>query len=124
MMTGRIFVKDIVLRCNIGITDEERRKKQDVLVNILLFVDLSKAIITDDLKDTIDYTEPYNKIRLLVENKTFNLIERLANSIADICLEDKKVQKVKVRLEKLHILKDSKSAGVELEKGRNGRSRL
>lgn len=113
-MIGKIFIKDLLLRCTIGIDDQDKLTKTDELINVTLWVDFTKAVKTDSVDDSVNYATVYNKI-LALGNETFKLQETLVKKIADICLEDKKVIKVKVSTEKPHILKHTKSVGVEIE---------
>jgi len=115
---GKIFIKDLLLRCTIGIDAEEKLTKTDELINITLWVDFEKALQTDSVEDSVNYAVVYHNI-LSLEKETFNLQETLVKRIIDICLEDKKVIKVKASTEKPHILKHSKSVGVEMEKERS-----
>jgi dihydroneopterin aldolase len=114
-MTGTLFIKDLVLRCIIGINAEEKASKQDEIVNITMWVDFKTALQTDSIENAINYALIYEKILSLADKEEFDLQETLAKRIADICLADKRVLKVKVSCEKPHIFKFSKSAGVELE---------
>lgn len=114
----RLFIKDLLVRCIIGIKPEEREKKQDVMIQITLFCDLTKSCESDDIADTVDYARIKSKIVTMVEDSSFYLVEKLAQKITDICLEEKKVEKVKVRLEKPGALRFAKSVGVEINRRR------
>jgi FolB domain-containing protein len=110
----KISIEDLLLRCIIGIYDEERKNKQDVLINITLYADLKTASQSDRMEDTVDYKEIKQKIIAMVENSNFFLIERLAGKIAEICLENTRVEKVKVRVNKPGALRFAKSVAVEI----------
>jgi FolB domain-containing protein len=114
----RIFITDLLLRCIIGINPEEREKKQDVIINISLFADLSASCHSDDIKDTVDYKTIKTKVIDLVEVSSFGLVEKMAEEIAGICLADSKVLKASVRIEKPGALRFAKSVGVEITRSR------
>ena len=72
----KIHITDLLLRCIIGINDEEREKKQDVLINMTMYADLTKPGQTDDIQDTVDYKKVKQEVIRLVENSSFFLIEK------------------------------------------------
>jgi dihydroneopterin aldolase len=110
----KILVKDLVLPCNIGVTERERQEKQPVVINIIMWADTEAAIKTDNIKQTVDYRDIYLKVKELIDNNEFCLLERLAGEIAAICLSQTFVKKVTVRVDKPHALKLASSAGVEI----------
>lgn len=110
----KIFIKDLLLPCTIGVTKLEQQEKQPILINITLWADAGLAGLNDDLKQTVNYKEIYLKIIGLVESSSFNLVERLAEEIAEICLKNSLVEKVEVRAEKPKALKLAAGAGVEI----------
>jgi FolB domain-containing protein len=110
----RIHIKDLFLRCIIGINPDERIKRQDVLINITLYADLMKAGQSDDMADTVNYKQIKNRIVEMVEQSSFFLVERLAERIAESCLEDSGVQYVNVLVEKPGALRFARSVGVEI----------
>ncbi len=110
----RIFIRDLALRCIIGIYPEERREKQDLVINVEMHADLRKAGITDDLADTVDYKAVKKAILRLVEGSRFQLIESLAERIAAIALEQEKVRQVVVTIDKPGALRFAKASAVEI----------
>jgi len=112
----KIHIRDLLLRCIIGVYDSERENKQDILINIILYADLSKACETDNIDDTVDYKVIKKKIVNMVESSSFNLIERLAERVADICLENRKVRKVNVMIDKTGALRFARSVAIEIER--------
>jgi FolB domain-containing protein len=117
-MTDRIYIKDLLLRTIIGINDEERHNRQDVLINIVLFADMRTAGASDDIKDAVNYRTITKQIIRLVEGSQFYLVEKLAAEIAAICLEDPRVERVTVRVEKPGALRFARSVGVEIDRTR------
>ena len=110
----KIFIRDLALRCIIGIYPEERREKQDIVINVEMHCDLRKAGRSDDLGDTVNYKAVKKSILKLVEESGFQLIESLAESIADIALADDKVQTAVVAIDKPGALRFAKSSAVEI----------
>lgn len=110
----QIWIKDLLLRCVVGINPEEREDKQDVVINLSLFADLSKAGVSDEIDDTVNYHTIKNRIVALVESSSFHLVERLAEEIARECLTDHRVEAVKVSVEKPGALRFVRSVGVEI----------
>lgn len=115
----RIFIRNLALRCIIGIYPEERREKQDVVINVEMHCDLRPAGMSDDLKDTVDYKAIKKSILRLVESSRFQLIEALAENIAAIALADGRVQQVVVTIDKPGALRFAKSSAVEITRARS-----
>jgi dihydroneopterin aldolase/2-amino-4-hydroxy-6-hydroxymethyldihydropteridine diphosphokinase len=122
-MTDRIQIKDLLLRTIIGINDEERRNKQDVLINITLHADTRAAGASDDIADAVNYRTITKRIIRSVEGSQFFLVEKMAAEIAAICLEDPRVERATVRVEKPGALRFARSVGVEIERGRGATPR-
>jgi D-erythro-7,8-dihydroneopterin triphosphate epimerase len=114
----KIYINDLQLSCIIGVNDLERTQKQDVIINVALYADLNKPCQTDNLADSVDYKKIKKEIIAMVENSSFNLIERLADEIAKICLAHSLVKAVQVSIEKPGALRFAKSVGVEIFRNR------
>ncbi len=118
MALDRIYITELAARGIIGINAEEREKKQDIVVNITLYTDLSLSCKTDNINDTVDYKNIKKRVLDLVENSSFFLVEKLAQSIADIALSDMRILRVSVKVEKPGALRFAKTVGVEIDRGR------
>lgn len=114
----RIFLKDLLARCIIGANEAERHDKQNVIVNLVLWTDLSKGGKSDRIADTLDYSKLRNSVMDTIESSRFFLIEALAERIAEVCLAEPRVQRVQVTVEKPSALRFGKSVGVEIERER------
>jgi len=114
----RIVIKDLLARCVIGVTDEERRERQDVVINVSLSADLRKAGKSDRIEDSLDYRETKKRILSAVEASEYHLVEALAERVAEICLVEDLVQEVVVLVEKPSALRFARSVGVEIVRGR------
>jgi D-erythro-7,8-dihydroneopterin triphosphate epimerase len=116
----RVFIRDLAIRCIIGIDAHERQEKQDVLVHITMHVDLRQAGRTDALEDTIDYRALKKRILERAGQSQFHLVEALAQSIAEECLRDERVERVEVAVEKPGALRFARTVGVEIVRSRGG----
>jgi FolB domain-containing protein len=117
-MTDRILIKDLLLRTIVGINEEERRDRQDVLINIELSADTKGAGTTDDIADAVNYRTITKRVIKLIEGSQFCLVERMAAEVAAICLEDPRVEAATVRVEKPGALRFARSVGVEIQRSR------
>jgi D-erythro-7,8-dihydroneopterin triphosphate epimerase len=116
----RVFIRDLAIRCIIGIDEHERQERQDVLVHITMHTDLRKAGRTDALEDTIDYRALKKQILHLAQESRFRLIEALAQSIADECLRHDRVERVEVAVEKPGALRFARTVGVQIARSKGG----
>ncbi|MBP7049887.1 MAG: dihydroneopterin aldolase [Phycisphaerae bacterium] len=114
----RIFIRDLAIRCIVGVDEYERREKQEVLAQITLHVDLRKAGRTDALADSVDYSMLKKQILQATEGTQFRLIEALAQRIADECLKEQRVQCVEVAVEKPGALRFARTVGVQIVRRR------
>ena len=115
----RILIRDLMLRCVLGLSSEERRQKQDVLINLILWTDFGRAVASDNIEDAVDYRAIKRRIIGLVEGSHYHLAETLADHIARVCLEERGVQQVQVTLEKPTALRFARSVGVEITRSRS-----
>jgi dihydroneopterin aldolase/D-erythro-7,8-dihydroneopterin triphosphate epimerase len=118
VFSDKIYIRDLAIRCIIGVNQDERTEKQDVVINVILFTDTRKAGRTDALEDLVDYKRVKKAILSLVESSEFLLIEKLADEIAKVCLDDSKVQKVNVTVDKPGALRYTRSVAVEIVRTR------
>lgn len=114
----RIEIKDLLLRCIVGINADERKDKQDVLINIVMWGDLSPAATSDNIQDAINYRTVTKQIIQQVEQSQYFLLERLAQRIAEICLLNEHVRRVEVSVDKPGALRFARSVGVRIERSR------
>jgi len=112
----RVLVRDLVLACEIGTLRHERGRPQRVRVNLDLDVREDATPIADDLRNVVCYDEIVSAIRQLVAGGHMNLVETLAERIAQLCLGDARIRVARVRVEKLDVYADAGSVGVEIER--------
>ncbi|MCB0120141.1 MAG: dihydroneopterin aldolase [Anaerolineales bacterium] len=115
----KVFIKDLLVRGIIGIRDWEREKQQDILINITVYTDTTRAAETDDINDCVDYSALAKKVQTHAETAKRLTVEALANDLAKLCLETPLVRKVVVRVEKPGAVRFAKSVGVEVERKRD-----
>jgi FolB domain-containing protein len=115
----KVIIKDLLVRGIIGINDWERTRAQDILINITLFTDTRRAAQTDNITDCVNYSTMSKRIQAHAETAKRLTVEALANDLAKICLEDKGVQKVILRVEKPGAVRFARSVGVEIERNRD-----
>ena len=114
--TRRMFVRDLILPCSIGVHRHERDAPQKIRINLDLAVEDDGALRDDELADVVSYEDVVDGVRAVVGPDHVNLIETLAERIAERCLDDPRVPWVRVRVEKLDVLPDVGSAGIEIER--------
>ena len=112
-----VFVRDLMLDAHIGAYKHEKGSAQPVRVNVDLTV--AEAAHGDDLKNVVCYATVVDSIKLIVAEGHLNLVETLAERIAASCLEDERVQVALVRVEKLAVIPEASSVGVEIERVRH-----
>lgn len=115
----RIYIRDLQVRCIIGINDDERIEKQDVVINILMEADLRESGRSDQIGDTIDYSIVKKRVVELVESSQDYLIEHLSERIAGLCLEDGRVRRVTVCVDKPGALRFARSVAIEITRERS-----
>jgi FolB domain-containing protein len=114
----QVFITDLVARGIIGINDWEREQPQEILINIVLFTDLHKAGESDDIHDSVDYRLVAKKILAHAETARRLTVEALAADLAQLCLQDPRVEKTRVRVEKPGAVRFCRSVGVEIERAK------
>jgi dihydroneopterin aldolase/D-erythro-7,8-dihydroneopterin triphosphate epimerase len=114
----RINIRDLQARCILGIYPEERREKQEIVINLTLHADLTKACGSDSIDDTVDYKAIKKNVLALVEKSSCFLIERLAEQVAGCCLANTMVKRVDVSIDKPGALRFARSVALEITRFR------
>ena len=112
----KVIIKDLILNILVGIHKFEKKKKQRVKFNIEILTDPYVSPNKKDLNSILNYEEVVVKIEKLTDFKHHDLLEDLADNIFDIIFKNKLVKKIDLKLEKLDILKKTKSVGIEVSK--------
>ena len=110
----RVFIRNLELLARIGVHGHEQSALQPVRINVEL--EVRNHPDSDRLEDVVDYEKIADAVRAIVAGGHINLAETLANRIADSCLEDRRVQRARVCVEKLHAVQGAEAAGVEVER--------
>ena len=114
----KVVIKNLILNIFIGIHDFEKKKKQKVRFNIEVETNPNTKPSNKDFSTIVDYETLINKIKALVKKQHHELLEELAENIFRIIFQNKLVKKVNIKLEKLRIIKESESVGVDITKNR------
>ena len=114
----KVIIKDLLLNFVIGYYSEEKVKKQNVKFNIELEYTNKKGHSDKDIKSIVDYGKIIKVIKNLTKNKPYNFLESLADDIFDELFKDKRINKIKMKVEKLDAIRETVSVGIEITKKR------
>ena len=114
-----VFIKDFIIHEIIGIHEHEKTKKQKIKFNIVVNVNQNTVPDEKDIKSIVDYEKITNKLENLVKNKKYNFLESLAEDSFKEIFEDKRINSVKIKIEKPDAIKNADSVGVEVLKNRS-----
>ena len=114
----KVIIKNLILNIFIGIHNFEKKKKQRVRFNIEVITDPNIKPNNKDLSTILNYEDVINKIQTVVKKQHHELIEDLAENIFKIIFQNKIVKKINIKIEKLDIIKNSESVGIEFSKNR------
>ena len=114
-----VFIKDFIIQEIIGIHEHEKTKKQKIKFNIVVNVNQNTVPDEKDIKSIVDYEKITNKLENLAKNKKYNFLESLAEDSFKEIFEDKRINSVKIKIEKPDALKNADSVGVEVLKNRS-----
>jgi len=113
-----ILIKNFIIQEIIGIHEHEKIKKQKIKFNIVIDVDQNVLPNEKDIKSIVDYEKITNNLKNLVKNKKYNFLESLAEDSFKEIFEDKRINSVKIKIEKPEAIKNADSVGVEVFKSR------
>lgn len=111
-----IYLKDLRIDTIIGIYDWERRTRQTIILDIEMGADIAKAAKTDDIENTLNYKAVAKRIIAFVEGSEFQLVETLAERIAEILLEEFNVPWLRLTLNKQGAVRGVRDVGVIIER--------
>ena len=114
-----IFLNDFMIDANIGVYKHEKIKSQPLRINIIAKVKNPKKINDDKLYSVVCYNQISKKIKSIIKSGHTILLEKLAEKIFQECFKNKRIQTMKIRLEKLDAIQEAESAGIEVERSRS-----
>ena len=115
----KILIKDLVLKMLVGIHNFEKKKKQRVRFNLVINIDQNLIPNDKDLKSIVNYEQVIKTIMRITSRKHYLLLETLAEKIFLKLFENLRIKKILLRIEKLDVIKNTTSVGIELEKTRS-----
>ena len=113
-MTDHIFIEQLRLPARIGVYESEKQDAQEVLLDIQLAFDTRPAALSDRLTDTLDYAQLCQQLAARCLQRHTELVETLAEDLAQLCLADSRVQSVSLKLGKPHAIAQACSVGVQI----------
>ena len=115
----KILIKDLTLDLKLGYYDFEKDKLQKVKFTLEIDYRDKKPTNDKDLKSIVNYDKIVKLIKKLVKNKHYNFLETLAEDVFDELFNDKRIDKITLQIEKLEIMKDCSSVGIQISKKRS-----
>ena len=115
----KVLIKELILDLKLGYYDFEKEKTQKVKFSLEIDYEDKKPSNDKDLKSIVNYAKIVKLIKKLVKNKHYNFLETLAEDVFDELFKDRRIDKISLRIEKLEILKDCSSVGIQISKKRS-----
>jgi len=115
----KVLIKELILNLRLGYYDFEKAKPQKVKFNLEVDYRDKKPTNDKDLKSIVNYDKLVKLIKKLVKNKYYNFLETLAEDIFDELFKDIRIDKITLQIEKLEIIKDCSSVGIQISKKRS-----
>ena len=115
----KVLIKELILNLRLGYYDFEKKKPQKVKFCLEVDYRDKKPTNDKDLKSIVNYDKLVKLIKRLVKNKHYNFLETLAEDVFDKLFKDKRIDKINLRIEKLEIMKDCSSVGIQVSKKRS-----
>ena len=115
----KVLIKELILDLKLGYYDFEKEIPQKVKFSLEIDYEDKKPSNDKDLKSIVNYAKIVKLIKKLVKNKHYNFLETLAEDVFDELFRDKRIDKISLRIEKLEILKDCSSVGIQISKKRS-----
>ena len=115
----KVLIKELILNIKLGYFDFEKEKPQKVKFSLEVNYKDKKPTNDKDLKSIVNYDKLVKLIKRLVRNRHYNFLETLAEDIFDELFKDKRIDKIVQKIEKLEIIKDCSSVGIQISKKRS-----
>ena len=115
----KVLIKELILDLKLGYYDFEKEKTQKVKFSLEIDYEDKKPSNDKDLKSIVNYSRIVKLIKKLVKNKHYNFLETLAEDVFDELFKDRRIDKISLKIEKLEIMKDCSSVGIQISKKRS-----
>ena len=115
----KVLIKELILNLKLGYYDFEKATPQKVKFSLEANYEDKKPTNDKDLKSIVNYAKLVKLIKKLVKNKHYNFLETLAEDVFDELFKDKRIDKISLKIEKLEIMKDCSSVGIQISKKRS-----
>ena len=115
----KVLIKELILNLKLGYYDFEKATPQKVKFSLEANYEDKKPSNDKDLKSIVNYSKLVKLIKKLVKNKHYNFLETLAEDVFDELFKDKRIDKISLKIEKLEIMKDCSSVGIQISKKRS-----
>ena len=115
----KILIKELILNLKLGYYEFEKEEAQKVKFNLEVFYEDKKPTNDGDIKSIVNYGKIVKLIKKLTKNKHYNFLESLAEDVFDVLFKDKRIGKIMLQIEKLEIIKDCTSVGIQITKKRS-----
>ena len=115
----KILINELILDLKLGYYDFEKEKSQKVKFNLEVDYEDKKPTNDKDIKSIVNYGKLVKLIKKLTKNKHYNFLETLAEDVFDVLFKDKRIGKIMLQIEKMEILKDCTSVGIQVTKKRS-----
>ena len=115
----KVIIKELILDLKLGYFDFEKKTTQKVKFNLEVNYEDKKPSNDKDIKSIVNYAKIVKLIKKLIKNKHYNFLETLAEDVFDELFKDKRIDKISLQIEKLEIMKDCSSVGIQISKKRS-----
>ena len=115
----KVLIKELVLDLKLGYYEFEKESAQKVKFNVEVNYEDKKPSNDKDLKSIVNYAKIVKLIKRLIKNKHYNFLETLAEDVFDELFKDRRIDKISLQIEKLEIMKDCSSVGIQISKKRS-----
>ena len=115
----KVLIKELILDLKLGYFDFEKKAPQKVKFNLEVNYEDKKPSNDKDIKSIVNYSKIVRLVKKLVKNKHYNFLETLAEDVFDELFKDKRIDRISLQIEKLEIMKDCSSVGIQISKRRS-----
>jgi FolB domain-containing protein len=114
-----VFIRNLTMPCKVGVPNNERRRDQEIVVDLTVYCDLRKAGVSDDIRKTVSYSKLKESVVEFASKGDFRLLEAVAEGVASLVLRDRTVRRVTVAVRKRRFGR-APAVGVEITRRQHG----